>query len=107
LTLNSDILSNLLPEASFPHFLNASDRTSPANIKNFMDASKTLATVQKSAPMKAVFAPHALGKQKPEPDGLWFTLSSGERIRTTDLRVMSDFPGFGTFFTQALHFSLT
>ena len=27
--------------------------------------------------------------QKPEPDGLWFTLSSGEWIRTTDLRVMS------------------
>ena len=34
-----------------------------------------------------------------------FTLSSGEWIRTTDLRVMSDFPDFGTFFTQALHFS--
>ncbi len=32
--------------------------------------------------------------------------SSGEKIRTSDLRVMSDFPGFGTFFTQALHFSL-
>jgi len=32
--------------------------------------------------------------------------SSGEWIRTTDLRVMSDFPGFGTFFTQAPHFSL-
>jgi hypothetical protein len=32
--------------------------------------------------------------------------SSGEWIRTTDLRVMSDFPDFGTFFTQALHFSL-
>ncbi len=27
--------------------------------------------------------------EKPEPDGLWFTLSSGEWIRTTDLRVMS------------------
>jgi hypothetical protein len=45
-------------------------------------------------------------KQKPEPDGLWFSLSSGGWIRTNDLRVMSDFPGFGTFFTQALHFSL-
>ena len=32
--------------------------------------------------------------------------SSGEWIRTTDLRVMRDFPGFGTFFTQAPHFSL-
>ena len=32
--------------------------------------------------------------------------SSGEWIRTTDLRVMRDFPDFGTFFTQALHFSL-
>ena len=32
--------------------------------------------------------------------------SSGEKIRTSDLRVMRDFPGFGTFFTQAPHFSL-
>src|SRR5574340_1461733 len=32
--------------------------------------------------------------------------SSGEWIRTTDLRVMRDFPGFGTFFTQAPNFSL-
>jgi hypothetical protein len=45
--------------------------------------------------------------------GLWFDFSSGERtvyplgIRTTDLRVMRDFPGFGAFFTQAPHFSLT
>jgi len=44
--------------------------------------------------------------EKPEPDGLWFDFSSGEWIRTTDLRVMRDFPGFGTFFTQAPHFSL-
>ena len=27
--------------------------------------------------------------EKPEPDGLWFTLSSGARTRTWDLRVMS------------------
>ncbi len=27
--------------------------------------------------------------EKPEPDGLWFLFSSGEWIRTTDLRVMS------------------
>ena len=38
--------------------------------------------------------------------GLWFDFSSGEWIRTTDLRVMRDFPGFGTFFAQAPHFSL-
>jgi hypothetical protein len=44
--------------------------------------------------------------EKPEPDGLWFTLSSGAWIRTKDLRVMRDFPGFGAFFTQAPHFSL-
>ena len=44
--------------------------------------------------------------EKPEPDGLWFDFSSGEWIRTTDLRVMRDFPGFGTFFTQATHFCL-
>ncbi|OJX40213.1 MAG: hypothetical protein BGO78_14650 [Chloroflexi bacterium 44-23] len=44
--------------------------------------------------------------EKPEPYGLWFDFSSGEWIRTTDLRVMRDFPGFGTIFTQAPHFSL-
>ena len=32
--------------------------------------------------------------------------SSGGWIRTNDLRVMRDFPGFGAFFTQAPHFSL-
>ena len=47
-----------------------------------------------------------LGNEKPEPDGLWFDFRSGEWIRTTDLRVMRDFPSFGTFFTQAPHFSL-
>ena len=47
------------------------------------------------------------GIKKPEYCVLWFLLSSGEPIRTTDLRVMRDFPGFGTFFTQATHFSLT
>lgn len=31
---------------------------------------------------------------------------SGGWIRTNDLRVMRDFPVFGTFFTQASHFSL-
>ena len=30
-----------------------------------------------------------LGIEKPEPYGLWFSLSSGDRIRTYDLRVMS------------------
>jgi hypothetical protein len=53
-----------------------------------------------------------LGNEKPEYIVLWFLLSSGEWIRyprgalTTDLRVMRDFPGFGTFFTQAPHFRL-
>jgi hypothetical protein len=37
-----------------------------------------------------------LGNEKPEPDGLWFDFSSGEWIRTTDLRVMREEPGFGT-----------
>jgi len=35
-----------------------------------------------------------------------FENSSGGAIRTHDLRVMSNFPDFGTFFTQALHFRL-
>ena len=43
--------------------------------------------------------------EKPEPDGLWFTLSSGEWIRTTDLRVMREKPDFGTFDLQTPQFS--
>ena len=35
--------------------------------------------------------------QKPEPDGLWFSLSSGGWIRTNDLRVMREKPDFGNF----------
>jgi hypothetical protein len=29
-----------------------------------------------------------LDNKKPEPNGLWFLISSGEWIRTTDLRVI-------------------
>ena len=50
-------------------------------------------------PMTSFFFP----KQKPP---FQVVASSGEWIRNTDLRVMRDFPGFGTFFTQAPHFSL-
>ena len=46
------------------------------------------------------------GKQKTRVRNTLVFFSSGEWIRTTDLRVMRDFPGFGTFFTQAPHFSL-
>ena len=46
------------------------------------------------------------GKQKTRVRNTLVFFSSGEPIRTTDLRVMRDFPGFGTFFTQAPHFSL-
>ena len=46
------------------------------------------------------------GKQKTRVCDPLVFFSSGEPIRTTDLRVMRDFPGFGTFFTQAPHFSL-
>jgi hypothetical protein len=35
--------------------------------------------------------------EKPEPYGLWFAFSSWEWIRTTDLRVMSDFPATKRF----------
>lgn len=41
---------------------------------------------------------------------VWKTVAGQDSIPygalTTDLRVMRDFPGFGTFFTQAPHFSL-
>jgi hypothetical protein len=45
--------------------------------------------------------------EKPEPDGLWFTLSSGEWIRTTDLRVMSQNPESVPFVRRALQISQT
>ena len=43
--------------------------------------------------------------EKPEPDGLWFDFSSGERIRTTDLRVMSQNPESVPFVWRALQIS--
>ena len=39
--------------------------------------------------------------------GLWFTLSSGERIRTTDLRVMSKNPESVPFVRRVRHISQT
>ena len=45
--------------------------------------------------------------EKPEPDGLWFTLSSGEWIRTTDLRVMSQNPESVLFVRRVLQISQT
>ena len=45
--------------------------------------------------------------EKPEPDGLWFTFSSGEWIRTTDLRVMSQNPESVPFVRRALQISQT
>lgn len=41
---------------------------------------------------------------KPEPDGLWFTLSSGAQIRTEDVRVMSGKSGSTTSDLQARAF---
>ena len=43
--------------------------------------------------------------EKPEPDGLWFDFSSGEWIRTTDLRVMSQNPESVPFVRRALQIS--
>ena len=45
--------------------------------------------------------------EKPEPDGLWFSLSSGEWIRTTDLRVMSKDPESVPFVRRVLQISQT
>jgi len=45
--------------------------------------------------------------EKPEPDGLWFSLSSGGWIRTNDLRVMSQEPKSVLFVRRALQFSQT
>ena len=51
--------------------------------------------------------------EKPEPNGLWFTLSSGEWIRypfgtlTTDLRVMSKNPESVPFVRRVLQTSQT
>jgi hypothetical protein len=45
--------------------------------------------------------------EKPEPDGLWFTLSSGAQIRTEDLRVMSNAPESVPFVRRILQISQT
>ena len=42
--------------------------------------------------------------EKPEPDGLWFDFSSGEWIRTTDLRVMRVEPEIVTFVLRSRPF---
>ena len=42
--------------------------------------------------------------EKPEPDGLWFDSSSGDRIRTYDLQVMSPKSGAGIIDPQAPSF---
>jgi hypothetical protein len=43
--------------------------------------------------------------EKPEPDGLWFSLSSGGWIRTNDLRVMREKPDVGTVDLKTIQFS--
>ena len=45
--------------------------------------------------------------EKPEPFGLWFAFSSGEWIRTTDLRVMSKDPESVPFVRRVLQISQT
>ncbi len=74
---------------------------------NFLfDELRVLRFIEKSSVYEKISTAVRRVNEKPEYIVLWFSLSSGEWIRTTDLRVMSDFPDFGTFFTQALHFSL-
>ena len=46
-------------------------------------------SVRKSSVFQNIQPQHAGLSQKPEPGELWFLFSSGEWIRTTDLRVMS------------------
>ena len=48
---------------------------------------------------------HAGLSKKPEPGELWFAFSSGEWIRTTDLRVMSQNPESVPFARRVMHFS--
>ena len=72
----------------------------------FFDELRVLRFIEKSSDSEKNSTAVRRVNEKPEYIVLWFLPSSGEWIRTTDLRVMRDFPGFGTFFTQALHFSL-
>jgi hypothetical protein len=78
----------------------------------FFDELRVLRFIEKSSDSEKNSTAVRRVNEKPEYIVLWFLPSSGEWIRypcgvlTTDLRVMRDFPGFGTFFTQAPHFSL-
>ncbi len=56
-----------------------------------------------SQPLYAGYATAALWvNEKPEPDGHWFRINSGEWIRTTDLRVMSQDPKSVPFWGQVV-----
>jgi hypothetical protein len=55
-----------------------------------------------STAVRRAIAQHPVGNEKPEPDRLWFDFSSGERIRTTDLRVMSKDPKSVPFVRRVL-----
>lgn len=51
----------------------------------------------KSSDSKMLATSVRAANKKPEYCVLWFLLNSGERIRTTDLRVMKYLPDFGAF----------
>ena len=71
-----------------------------------MDKLRVLRFIEKSSVYEKVSTAVRRASEEPEPDGLWFSLSSGAWIRTKDLRVMSHKPAFGTIDPQVPTFGL-
>ena len=87
----------------------------PSAVLNFRKPSMDFA-IDKPGELRFIRNSSSFGKmstaarranEKPEPDGLWFTLSSGEWIRTTGLRVMSQDPESVPFVRRVLQISQT
>ena len=56
---------------------------------SLLDEPGELRFIRKSSFLGKLSTAVRQANEKPEPDGLWFTLSSGGWTRTSDLRVMS------------------
>jgi hypothetical protein len=70
----------------------------------FLDELRVLRFIRNSSDFENVSTAVRWANKKPEYIVLWFSLSSGDRIRTYDLRVMRLFPDFGTINPQVPHF---
>ena len=73
----------------------------------FLDELRVLRFIRNSSDFENVSTAVRWANKKPEYIVLWFSLSSGDRIRTYDLRVMSKKPESVLFVRRALQISQT